>query len=392
MPQTPDTVDGVPLIVVRLTQEVERRGLTTEGLYRLSAVKSQVEQMCADFEANPRTVNMAVDVRSFVSEGAMSGVSLPLIFPFLFRSVAQDVHVLTSVLKLYFRQLPEAVVPPPHARTLLALARDRHAEGVPIPPARHARCLAAITTYVERALPPVNYTTLAYTVLHLRRVAAHAAENRMKPANLGIVFGPTLLGAQTGDSLASLMDMPFQSQLIELMIENAEQVFARYVHGHASPASANAVPGMAGVSVTAGVPAAAAVDDGAPRRDSSGFSQDDDDDDDDDDADCGGGNNDGGDDQELSGGGGYAEDADADNPDTWDELPPLPTQDGSSPSLPARGATVHVAQGQSAHRRPSLNLSDYSDTDEGPPAAESAGHAVLARMAHDNPDVGDTAI
>jgi hypothetical protein len=60
--QLPDTENGVPIIVSRITAEIETRGLAQEGLYRLSAVKSQVEDMCARLEANPHSANLDVDV------------------------------------------------------------------------------------------------------------------------------------------------------------------------------------------------------------------------------------------------------------------------------------------------------------------------------------------
>jgi hypothetical protein len=147
--------------------------------------------------------------------------------------------VLAAVLKLYFRQLPESVVPPVHSQQLLQIARERHAAGVPIPPERTAAALTAIRLYLETTLPVVNYQTLAHTIVHLRKVADHAAENRMKPSNLGIVFGPTLLGTEA-DSLTSLMDMPFQSQLVELMIEHVAGIFARFLAQPTSPVVAHA--------------------------------------------------------------------------------------------------------------------------------------------------------
>ena len=56
---------------------------TRQGIYRLSGVKSRVEDLCARFEANPRAVSVDDD----------------------------DPVTLAAVLKTYLRQLPEPVIP-----------------------------------------------------------------------------------------------------------------------------------------------------------------------------------------------------------------------------------------------------------------------------------------
>ena len=44
-------------------------------------------------------------------------------------------------------------------------------------------------------LPTENYNTLKLIIQHLKRVADNQAFNMMGPANLGTVFGPTLMRA-----------------------------------------------------------------------------------------------------------------------------------------------------------------------------------------------------
>eukprot|EP00047_Mylnosiga_fluctuans_P004739 m.236284 g.236284 ORF g.236284 m.236284 type:complete len:948 (-) comp12952_c0_seq1:298-3141(-) len=195
--------NGVPIIVRRIIQTIERRGLAQEGLYRITGVKSHVERLCADFETNPRSVD--VD--------------------------REDVHVLTAVLKLYFRQLPEPVVPIGLSSRFLQIAKDL---------AGHKKDDTFVRQAVERArllveeLPPVNYDTLAFTIVHLTRVSELSEINKMKPSNLGIVFGPTLLRNET-DTLDTLMDMPHQTVMAELMIEHCYTIFTRYLQSHNVP-------------------------------------------------------------------------------------------------------------------------------------------------------------
>lgn len=45
-------IDGVPLIIRRIAETIERSAMDFEGIYRLSGIKSRVERLCASFEAN----------------------------------------------------------------------------------------------------------------------------------------------------------------------------------------------------------------------------------------------------------------------------------------------------------------------------------------------------
>lgn len=57
------------------------------------------------------------------------------------------------------------------------------------------------------------------------RVADNHKQNLMTVANLGVVFGPTLLRPQE-ETVAAIMDIKFQNIVIEILIENHEKVMA----------------------------------------------------------------------------------------------------------------------------------------------------------------------
>uniref|UniRef100_A0A8C0HC12 Rho-GAP domain-containing protein n=1 Tax=Chelonoidis abingdonii TaxID=106734 RepID=A0A8C0HC12_CHEAB len=117
-----------------------------------------------------------------------------------------DVHVVTGALKLFFRELPEPLVP---------------------------FALFDLPTYDERvqrlaelvqSLPPPNYATLRYILAHLRKVMEYADANRMTRQNIGIVFGPTLLRPEK--ELASMaVDMVHQNQAVELLLAEFQRIF-----------------------------------------------------------------------------------------------------------------------------------------------------------------------
>lgn len=63
---------------------------------------------------------------------------------------------------------------------------------------------------------------LMWAVVFLR-VAAHSKQNLMTVANLGVVFGPTLMRPQE-DTVAAIMDLKFQNIVVEILIEHDEKV------------------------------------------------------------------------------------------------------------------------------------------------------------------------
>lgn len=54
-------------------------------------------------------------------------------------------------------------------------------------------------------------------------VSANCKQNLMTVANLGVVFGPTLMRPQE-ETVAAIMDLKFQNIVVEILIENHEKV------------------------------------------------------------------------------------------------------------------------------------------------------------------------
>ncbi|NXW95074.1 RHG15 protein, partial [Alopecoenas beccarii] len=124
-----------------------------------------------------------------------------------------DVHVVAGALKLFFRELPEPLVPyrlfDPFIEALSKCL-----------PAEQVKRVAELV----QSLPPANYATLRYLLAHLRRVMERADVNRMTRQNIGIVFGPTLLRPEREPgSLAA--DMTQQNQAVELLLAHFDCIF-----------------------------------------------------------------------------------------------------------------------------------------------------------------------
>uniref|UniRef100_A0A673XHX8 Rho GTPase activating protein 10 n=1 Tax=Salmo trutta TaxID=8032 RepID=A0A673XHX8_SALTR len=82
-------------------------------------------------------------------------------------------------------------------------------------------------------LPEMNRLVLGLLMKHLATVAAHSKLNLMTVANLGVVFGPTLMRPQE-DTVAAIMDLKFQNIVVEILIEQHEKIFGD-VPGASSP-------------------------------------------------------------------------------------------------------------------------------------------------------------
>ncbi|EDV22182.1 uncharacterized protein TRIADDRAFT_59414 [Trichoplax adhaerens] len=200
---------GVPIIVSVCINEIDKRGLKTQGIYRISGVKSQVEKLCQFFESMDSSKDMKIDLSK------------------------TPVHHIASVLRLYLRQLPEPLLTFRFYEPFIELAK----ESFKMP---EEELIKEAIRLVEK-LPESNYKTCQKIVAHLKRIHDNYEDNKMSAANLGIVFGPTILGrriyvdeeidtltffnSQTEDAKEGYKDMSFQARMVELLILNQAKIF-----------------------------------------------------------------------------------------------------------------------------------------------------------------------
>ncbi|XP_067399760.1 rac GTPase-activating protein 1-like isoform X2 [Emydura macquarii macquarii] len=189
----PPTAPLVPALVVQCVCEVETRGLTETGLYRVPGA----EQLVREWK------QMLLRAR-----GAL---------PSLGR--VADVHVVCGLLKDFFRGLREPLV------TFRLHPAFLRAADIP----DEAASQAALCHVVNK-LPPANRDTLAFLLLHLLRVADSPA-CRMDKLNLARVFGPTLVGhgSASPTPLAILEDTPRQCKVMARLLSLPPEFWRRFV-------------------------------------------------------------------------------------------------------------------------------------------------------------------
>ena len=120
-----------------------------------------------------------------------------------------DVHVISSMLKSFLRNLPDPL-----------LTSERYADFIRgVSDADDNVQFDRVKALIDD-LPEINYETLRYLILHLKKISENSEKNRMESKNLSIVFGPTLV-RPAEDSVASMVnDMKQQCRLVELLINH----------------------------------------------------------------------------------------------------------------------------------------------------------------------------
>ncbi|CAH1232843.1 ABR [Branchiostoma lanceolatum] len=167
----------IPQIVDLCTQEVEKRGVEELGIYRISAVSSDVQKLKKAFETGSK------DLHHMLQE--------------------TDINAVAGVLKLYFRELPE----PLFTNELYHSFADSLALADP-----DAKERSMLSLFHE--LPEVNHATALHMMRHLRRVAEKQEVNKMNINNLSTVFGPTLLRPSETNSPMEMSSAAFVGDVL----------------------------------------------------------------------------------------------------------------------------------------------------------------------------------
>ncbi|KAI8385611.1 Rho GTPase activation protein [Blakeslea trispora] len=169
----------IPFIILNCIREVELRGLSIEGIYRKSGTLVQIKEL-----------------QDALNE--QKNISL---------SRYQDVSVITSVLKLYFRELPTPLI----SNDFICPSDMQIQEKIDR------------TCSLLRLMPTESYCTLKYLMEHLRRIHQNHTINRMPSRNLAVIFGPTLMRFTAGNEEQQMRDM---IDTIDFFILHCHVIFA----------------------------------------------------------------------------------------------------------------------------------------------------------------------
>ncbi|KAJ3026691.1 UNVERIFIED_CONTAM: hypothetical protein HDU68_005231 [Siphonaria sp. JEL0065] len=185
----------IPTIVDKCIKAVEKYGLRIQGLYRVSAAHHAVQKLRSVLDKDVDKVNLD--------------------------EWADEIAVVSSALKLYFRELPDSLFPKSmyHAFIEAAKIEDERMR------------LIGIHELVNQ-LNDAHYSTLQALIGHLHKLSFFfvklvqqlEAENRMGIQNLAIVWGPTLMDCPDASSFEPT-ELRLQSKVVETVLANFSRIF-----------------------------------------------------------------------------------------------------------------------------------------------------------------------
>uniref|UniRef100_A0A915BDG9 Uncharacterized protein n=1 Tax=Parascaris univalens TaxID=6257 RepID=A0A915BDG9_PARUN len=185
------TGDDVPNILKKCVEFIEAHGIVT-GVYRQCGIQSNIQKLRNGFDSG----------------------NLPNLND---ETILRDVHCVSSLLKQYFRQLPNPLF-------MFELYPDFIAAYETTDESR-THCFKSV---IDR-LPPEHYRTAKYLILHLSRLCQCTHLTDMNSRNLAIVWAPNLFRCppcQSGSDSYLLQGLNVQTGLCNFILVHAIYLFS----------------------------------------------------------------------------------------------------------------------------------------------------------------------
>ncbi|XP_058877453.1 rho GTPase-activating protein 23-like isoform X3 [Acipenser ruthenus] len=180
----------VPLIVELCCGQVEEMGLECTGIYRVPGNNAVVSSLQEQLNKGNIDINPADEKW-------------------------QDLNVISSLLKSFFRKLPEPL-----------FTDDKYSDFIDANRVEDAGQRLKTMKKLIRDLPDYYSHTLKFLVGHLKTVADHSEKNKMAPRNLALVFGPTLVRTSEDSVSDMVMHMPDRYKIVETLIQHHTWFFS----------------------------------------------------------------------------------------------------------------------------------------------------------------------
>ncbi|KAJ3591511.1 hypothetical protein NHX12_006645, partial [Muraenolepis orangiensis] len=177
----------VPSFVKLCLETVERRGLSVDGIYRVSGNLATIQKL-----------RFMVDQEEELDLDA---------------SQWEDIHVVTGALKLFFRELPEPLFPFRFFELFVEAIKTKDLR----------QKVQALKKLIHQ-LPRPNLDTMTLLFGHLQRVLTCSTKNLMSSQGVSIVFGPTLMWPKM-ECGNMAFNMLYQNQIVELVLMESREIF-----------------------------------------------------------------------------------------------------------------------------------------------------------------------
>ena len=167
----------MPFIVTSCVREVERRGISEIGIYRVSGSTPDVQRLKRAYESNPYEADQLLK--------------------------ECDIHSVAGTLKLYLRDLPESLFTSQIYQQLFEAYSTGTGGGSSNDFAAESRKHAYLNLFSQIPQNP-NQACIVFLIEHMVKVSHYEQTNKMSLHNLATVFGPTMLHAGGGRDAANI--------------------------------------------------------------------------------------------------------------------------------------------------------------------------------------------
>ncbi|KAF2902412.1 hypothetical protein ILUMI_03771, partial [Ignelater luminosus] len=142
--------------------------------------------------------------------------------------ILQDIHSVASLLKMYFRELPNPLCTYQLYQSFVNAVQG--CSSINRNSLSDRDRLLKMREAVQK-LPPPHYRTLEYLMRHLSRVAQHGASTGMTTRNIAIVWAPNLLRCAELEvgGVAALQGVGVQAVVTEFLICYADLIFCDHL-------------------------------------------------------------------------------------------------------------------------------------------------------------------
>ncbi|XP_017069515.1 rac GTPase-activating protein 1 [Drosophila eugracilis] len=187
----PSIAPMIPALIVHCVNEIEARGLTEVGLYRLSSSEREYKALKEQFLRGKATPHLG----------------------------NTDIYVLCCCVKDFLRSLTEPLIPTSQWKDF--------ANAVQNPDTNIAQDMLYKSV---KQLPQANRDTLAFLVLHFQRIA-QCPVVLMPIDNISLIFGPTIVGYSTPDpdQHAIYTEVFTQKQVMKALLELPVSFWEQYI-------------------------------------------------------------------------------------------------------------------------------------------------------------------
>ncbi|XP_018333981.1 GTPase-activating protein CdGAPr isoform X2 [Agrilus planipennis] len=192
----------IPMVLKCCAEFIEKHGIV-DGIYRLSGITSNIQKLRNTFDED----------------------RIPDLYT---EDILQDIHSVASLLKMYFRELPNPLCTYQLYQGFVSAVQGCHSVNRN---STNDRDRLLKMREVVQKLPPPHYRTLEYLMRHLARVAKHGPSTGMTTRNIAIVWAPNLLRCAELEvgGVAALQGVGVQAVVTEFLICYTDLIFCDHL-------------------------------------------------------------------------------------------------------------------------------------------------------------------